>query len=113
MRQFSVEDCVASSTQAGQIAQMLKLLAPVVIAPVVCLQVVLAVADLASVVRPFLHRLGNCLPVVSLEVILVVHSFNLIDQILILAITPLPLLEQAQKWREGEPRRLVFIPATI
>jgi hypothetical protein len=77
---------------------MLKFLAPVVVAPVVRLQVVLAVADLASVVCPFLHRLGNCLPVVRLEVILVVHSFNLIVQILILAITPLPLLKLVQKW---------------
>jgi hypothetical protein len=42
--------------------------------------------------------LGNCLPVVRLEVILVVHSFNLIVQILILAITPLPLLKLVQKW---------------
>jgi hypothetical protein len=77
------------------------------------LQIVLAVADLASVVCPFLHRLGNCLPVVRLKVILVVHSFNLIDQILILAKPPSPHWNQIQQWKEGDPHRLVFIPATI
>jgi hypothetical protein len=93
-----MKDCVASSAQACQIIKVLKLVSPIVITPMVRLQVVLTIANLASVSSSFLYRLSNSLPIISLKVIVVVHLFNQFNLILFWAQPPSPYWKQAQQW---------------
>jgi hypothetical protein len=93
-----MKDCVASSAQACQIIKVLKLVPPIVITPMVRLQVVLAIANLASISSPLLYCLGYSLPVIRLKVIVVVHLFNQLNLVLFWAQPPSPYWEQAQQW---------------
>lgn len=62
---------VAAAAQANEVIQIIQFVPSVIVSPMMGTQVVLGVAQLASVVCAFLHRLRNPLPVIGLQVCVV------------------------------------------
>ncbi len=67
-----MEYSVAPSTEAGEVVQKFHFSAAMVVGPVMRLEVMLAVADLAAVAGAGLNGVAHFLPIVRCEVIIVV-----------------------------------------